>query len=78
MSLRGGQDIPHEHSPGHGANAAGNRGNVGRLRLHGGKIHIPAELSGLVPIHGHVNDHCAILQMQIPEPVRSKTKDLER
>ena len=61
MSLRGGQDIPHEHSPSHGANAAGDWCDVGCLRLHGDKIHIPAELSGLVPVHGHVDDHCTVL-----------------
>ena len=30
----GGEDVPHQHGPGHGAHAAGHRGDVGGLGLH--------------------------------------------
>ena len=52
-----GEDIAHQHGPGHGPHAAGHRSDVGCLGFYRGEVYIAAEPALAVPVHGHVDDH---------------------
>ena len=62
MLLGGQQGVLHEHSAGHGTNAAGNRSDGGCDLLNILKVHVAAQLLGfLIPVDADVDDRRARL-----------------
>ena len=49
-----GEDIAHQHGPGHGPHAAGHRSDVGCLGFYRGEVYIAAEVSLFIEVYTHI------------------------